>query len=197
MSHGNSETVQARELFKVGLTIPTAADHVSYCVGLGIGPSEHLFREWVHKRILMTQIPLLWAQVEPLQWWGGRDVDRQLQMMAYASSCNPQRQVFWTSDEAAGPDAGERFLQAISDGEVPPGSRGCSLMLAGWAVGEMNLVRRSPLVEPLTSPRPSPRNENWESVAHAEETPLSPAAWGTLFTDLIGVVRKKLTFLWM
>ena len=196
MRYGAFETDVTCEIFKVGLTIPTAADHVSYCVGLGLGPSEHLFREWVHKRILLSKIPLLWAQVEPLQWWAGRDVDRQLQLMAYASSCNPQRQVFWTSDEAPSPDAGERFLQAISGGEVPSNQSGCALMLSGWAVGEMNLGRRSAASEPATA-RPMPRNDGWESVSVAMETHRSPAAWTTLLSDFMSVLRKKLAFLWV
>ena len=45
----------ACHIFKVSLSVP-GQDHISHCVGLGVGPSEDAFREWLHRRMLLSQM---------------------------------------------------------------------------------------------------------------------------------------------
>lgn len=199
MSHGKNENSQELhwELFKVGLTIPVK-DQLTYCVGIGAGPSEGEFREWLHRRIIVSQISFLWAQVEPLQWTEGRDLERQLHLLAYASQWSSQRQVFWSSqDSDAHPGVSERFLQSLSSGEVPTPQAGCALLLAGKAVADMKL-RSTPAVP---APAPLHAGTSKPPTSHPSGVPAKsvnpPLPWPALMLALLGTVRRRLSFLWM
>lgn len=199
MSHGKNENPKDLrwELFKVGLTIPVR-DQLTYCVGIGAGPSEGEFREWLHRRIIVSQISFLWAQVEPLQWAEGRDLERQLHLLAYASQWSSQRQVFWSSqdqDSNALPAASERFLQSLSSGEIPAPQSGCALLLAGKAVADMKLRTPSAAPAPLHAGAPKPPT-SLPAGAPAKSVDAAPP-WPAVMLALLGTVRRRLSFLWM
>lgn len=191
MSNGISESADW-EVFKVGLTIPVR-DRVSYCVGVGAGPSEDEFREWLHRRIILSQIPFLWAQVEPLRWQEGHDLERQLHLLNYASECSPQRQVFWSSEEASPPGASERFLQSLSAGDLPLSHSGCALLLAGKAVSDMRIAATSPRQIPGSDTSGESRRPVKKSATPRHE----PVPWSAVMLAMLGTLRKRLAFLWM
>jgi hypothetical protein len=190
--HPAEPPVSACHIYKVGLTVP-AEDHVSYCVGLGVGPSEDSFREWLHRRVLLSQIPFLWAQVEPVEMDSGGDLERLLHLLAYAGGCSPFRQVFWSGEEVSLPDSSERFLQRVSMGEVAVPSGGCALLLAGKAIADLRVAAPAP------SPQSSPAGQTPACADHAvgasSESP--PMPWMAAVMALFATMRRKLACLWM
>lgn len=182
----------ACRLYKVSLTVP-ASDHVSYCVGLGVGPSEDVFREWLHRRVTLSRMPFLWAQVEPVHLDSGSDVERLMHMMAYASGCSPFRQVFWRGDEVTLPDSSERFLQGVAAGESAEPGGGCALLLAGKAVADFRLA--SPVSAGATPPpEPGHAETPREAAAMSEQATMGVA---TALAALWGGLRRRLSYLWM
>ncbi len=179
-------------IFKVGLSVPSL-DQVSYCVGLGVGPSEDVFREWLHRRMLLSHMPFLWAQVDPVQLYSSGDLERLMHLLAYASGCNPFGQVFWSGDDVSLPDSSERFLQGVAAGEtsVPGGS--CALLLAGKAISDLRLA--APASSSFsgkvdTMGRPTDRQIH----GTVKEAPLP---WIAGVLTLMGAMRRKLACLWM
>jgi hypothetical protein len=181
-------------IFKVGLTVP-AHDHISYCVGLGVGPSEDGFREWLHRRMLLSQLPFLCAQVDPVQMDDGcRDLERLMHMVAYAGACSPFRQVFWSGNDVTLPDSSDRFFHDIaSGGTVVPGG-GCAMLLAGKAVSDLKLA--GPLhrsfpgsVDPASTPC-----GHGQIHGTAKEASLP---WMAGLLAMLTTMRRKLACLWM
>lgn len=192
MSNRDSADGGRRCLFKVGLTV-YGRDRLAHCVGLGVGPCEIEFREWLHKRIMLSRMPLLWAQVEPLQWQEGRDLERQLHLLIYASGCSPRRQVFWSSG-ATPADAAERFLQSVVAGDDPSPHAGSALLLAGRAVADMGLQGGQlpvPVLRPVVA-----QESRGQPPAHRSGKGYA-VPWVEVFASLLGVLRRKLAFLWM
>jgi hypothetical protein len=183
----------ACHIFKVGLSVPTQ-DHISHCVGLGVGPSEDAFREWLHRRMLLSQMPFLWAQVDPIQLdRGSCDLERLMHMVAYAGGCSPFQQVFWSGEDISLPDSSERFLQGVATGHTVVSGGTCALLLAGKAVADMKLAgpyqRNSPgSVEPNAPGTDRPIH------GAAKEAPLP---WMAGLIAMMGTMRRKLACLWM
>jgi hypothetical protein len=180
-------------IFKVGLSVPSN-EQISHCVGLGVGPSEDAFREWLHRRMLLSQVPFLWAQVDPVQLdKGSNDLERLMHMVAYAGGCSPFRQVFWSGEEISLPESSERFFQGVATGHsVVPGGA-CALLLAGKAVADMKLAGPVPRVFPGRA----------EPVALCADRPThgtvkeAPMPWMAGLMAMAGTMRRKLSFLWM
>jgi hypothetical protein len=192
----NEETPVAApptRIFKVGLSVPSQ-DHVSYCVGLGVGPSEDQFREWLHRRILLSQLPFLWAQVDPLQVDAAGELERLMHLIAYASGCSPFRQLFWSGEEVTLPDSSELFLQGVATGaaSVPGGS--CALLLAGKAISDLRLAGpfQVPDRKNQSAAPPTRRAEPSRAAAKA-----APPPWFAGLMTAMGFMRKKLAYLWM
>lgn len=168
------------QIFKVGLTL-VCLDRVSYCVGLGAGPSEDGFREWLHRHIMFSQLPFLWAQVEPLHREQGGDLERQLQLLIYASRCSRDRQVFWSSIDLPAEGASELFLQSVSEGEILLPGEASVVLLAGQAVADLKLARsaRRPVSSPGSPVEVRPRRQRHHSPVHhpPPEKPRIVAAW--------------------
>jgi hypothetical protein len=192
MSFDSPPAAPPTRLFKVGLSVPFQ-DHVSYCVGLGVGPSEDKFREWLHRRMLLSQMPFLWAEVDALQMDAGGELERLMHLVAYASGCSPFRQVFWSGEEVTLPDSSERFLQGVAAGETAVPGGACALLLAGKAICDLRLA--GPFHPPLSG--------NVEQATHgpgrqvrgtAKETPLP---WTAGVLAMLAAMRKKLAYLWM
>lgn len=182
----------ACHLYKVSLTVP-ASDHVSYCVGLGVGPSEDVFREWLHRRVTLSRMPFLWAQVEQVQLDTGSDLERLMHMMAYASGCSPFRQVFWRGDEVTLPDSSERFLQGVAAGESAEPGGGCALLLAGKAVADFRLA--SPALAGATPPPETGHAEPSRDASAISEQ--ASMGWATALTALWRGLRRRVAYLWM
>lgn len=179
-------------IFKVGLSVPSQ-DQVSYCVGLGVGPSEDDFREWLHRRMLLSQMPFLWAQVDPVQMYSSGDLERLMHLLAYASGCNPFGQVFWSGDDVSLPDSSERFLHGVASGDttVPGGS--CALLLAGKAISDMRLA--APATSSLSGTADATAGPTGRQIHGTVKE--APMPWIAGFLTLMGAMRRRLACLWM
>jgi hypothetical protein len=179
-------------IFKVGLSVPFQ-DQVSYCVGLGVGPSEDGFREWLHRRMHLSQMPFLWAQVDPVQMYSSGDLERLMHLLAYASGCNPFGQVFWSGEDVSLPDSSERFLQGVAAGETSMPGGSCALLLAGKAISDLRLAApESPSLSGAADPTARPTDRQIHGTA--KEAPLP---WIAGFLTLMDAMRRKLAYLWM
>jgi hypothetical protein len=178
-------------IFKVGLSVPSQ-DQVSYCVGLGVGPSEDEFREWLHRRMLLSEMPFLWAQVDPVQMHSSGDLERLMHLLAYASGCSPFGQLFWSGEDVSLPDSSERFLQGVAAGEtsVPGGS--CALLLAGKAISDLRLAAPASPFSGAADPTARPTGRQIHGTV--KEAPLP---WIAGFLTVVGAMRRKLAYLWM
>jgi hypothetical protein len=186
--------VAPSQIFKVGLSVPSQ-DQVSHCVGLGVGPSEDAFREWLHRRMLLSQMPFLWAQIEPVQLHTGGEFERLMHMLAYAGGCSPFRQVFWRGDEVSLPDSSDRFLHGVATGENTEPGGGCALLLAGKAVSDLRLAAPERFSisgggEP-DAPRAAADGQIHGTVKEA------PLPWMAALLALFSSMRRRLAYLWM
>ena len=183
----------ACHIFKVGLSVPSRED-VSYCVGLGIGPSEDHFREWLHRRVTLSRLPFLWAQVDQVQMDSGSDLERLMHMIAYASGCSPFRQVFWRGEEVSLPDCSERFLHGVAAGEGTVPGGGCALLLAGKAIADLRLAGPAQHSISGSVAQGAPCTDRREIHGTVKEAPLP---WMAAVMTMLGAMRKRLACLWM
>jgi hypothetical protein len=144
--------------------------------------------------MLLSQLPFLWAQVDPLQVDSAGELERLMHLIAYASGCSPFRQLFWSGEGVTLPDSSERFLQGVAAGETPVPGGSCALLLAGKAIGDLRLAGPFQASAPEAGAISSPTQVTEPSRAAAKD---APPPWFAGLMTLLGFMRKKLAYLWV